>query len=361
MFPMTGSFRFNWFDLNGNVQPDLPGIDEYVSIGATPLGMVSTNYLEAIDPNVKIPYEDEFSLALDHELLNNLRIGVRYINRERKRIMGSVLYDQGTKRYWYTYEQAPDWWVPFTTTVPAYSIYPAETLTMYFMSNDAPGLNYRLTNVPEGQMKYQTYEINFEKRMSDGWQIGGSFNYTNLEGNYALSLNSNYSMNVFSTPNSFVNSYGELPFSRPIMLRLYGSFVLPLDLMFSFVYLHQDGSPWGRTVSVRPPTDWAAANNVRVVAYSVYVEKPGTRREQPSDSLDIKMAKDILLGPGRLGLSMDVFNLLGTYTIADIRNPAGTWLPADANTTSGTYTPGTMRVTGINGFRLVKFSIGYSF
>jgi len=97
------------------------------------------------------------------------------------------------------------------------------------------------------------------------------------------------------------------------------------------------------------------------VAYSVYVEKPGTRREQPSDSLDIKMAKDIHLGPGRLGLSMDIFNLLGTYTITDIRNPAGTWLPTDANVTSGTYTPGTMRVTGINGFRLVKFSIGYSF
>ena len=361
MYPMTGSFTFNWFDLNENGKPDLPGTDRYVSIGSTPLGMVSTSYLNAIDPKVKIPYEDEFSLGADHELIKNLRVGVRFINRSRQRIMGSVLYDQPTQRYWYSYEKAPDWWVPFTTTVPATSIYPGKTLTMYFMSNNAPALNYRLTNVPEGEMKYQTYEVSFEKRMSDGWQIGGSFNYTNLKGNYALSLNSNYTMSVFSTPNSFVNAYGDLPFSRPIMLRLYGTFQLPYDFMFSFVYSHQDGSPWGRTVSVRPPTAWAAANNARVLTYSVYVEPPGTRWEQPSDNLDIKVAKDIPLGPGKLGLSMDVFNLLGAYTITDIRNPAGTWLPTDANTTAGTYTAGTTRVTGIIGSRLVKFSVFFRF
>jgi hypothetical protein len=174
-------------------------------------------------------------------------------------------------------------------------------------------------------MKYETYEFSFEKRMSDGWPIGGSFNYTRLKGNYALSLNSQYSMSVFSSPNSFVNSYGDLPFSRPIMVRLYGSFVLPYDLMFSFIFQHQDGTPWGRTVSVRPPTAWAAANNVNVLAYSVKVEPPWTRWEQPSDNLDIKVVKDIALGPGKLGLSMDVFNLLGVYTITDIRNPGGNW------------------------------------
>jgi len=361
MYPMTGFFTFNWFDLNGNGTPDLPGIDKYVSIGSTPLGMVSTSYLRAIDPNVKIPYEDEFSAGIEHELLKHLNVGVRYINRQRKRIMGDVLYDEATQRYWYSYDKAPDWWVPFTTTIPAYGIYPSKTVIMYFRSNSAPALYSRRTNIPEARMKYETYEFSFEKRMSDGWQIGGSFNYTRLKGNYPLSLNSQYSMGFFSSPNSFVNSYGDLPFSRPIMVRLYGSFILPYEFMFSFIYSHQDGSPWGRTVSVRPPTAWAAANNVNVLAYSINVEPPGTRWEQPSDNIDIKVAKDIALGPGRLGLSMDVFNLLGAYTITDIRNPAGTWLPKDNNTASGTYTPGTTRLTGITGSRLLKFSIYYRF
>ena len=361
MYPMMGSFTFNWFDLNANGAPDLPGVDKYVSIGSTPLGMVSTNYLKAIDPNIKIPFEDEFAVGVDRELLKNLRIGVRYTNRTRQRIMGSVLYDQDTKRYWYTYDKAPDWWVPFTTTIPATGIYPAQTATMYFMSNNAPALNYRLTNLPEASMKYQSFEFSFEKRMSDGWQIGGSLNYTKLKGNYSLSLNSNYSTGLFSTPNSFVNATGDLPFSRPFMLRLYGTFVLPYDFMFSFIYSHQDGGPWGRTVSVRPPTAWAAANNAKVLAYSIYVEPPGTRWEQPSDNLDIKISKDLPLGFGRFGLSMDVFNLLGAYTITDIRNPAGTWLPTDADTTAGTYTAGQTRLTGIIGYRLVKFSIFYKF
>ena len=361
MYPMTGSFRFNWFDLNGNGTPDAPPIDKYVSIGSTPLGMVSTSYLQAIDPNVKMPYEDEFAVGIEHELIKHLNVGVRYVNRQRKRIMGSVLYDTNTQRYWYSYDKAPDWWVPFTTTIPTTGIYPAHTATMYFRSNSAPALNYRLTNIPEGSMKYETYEFSFEKRMSDGWQIGGSFNYTRLKGNYALSLNSSYTMSAFASPNSFVNAYGDLPFSRPVMARLYGTFVLPYDVMFSFIFNHQDGGPWGRTVSVRPPTAWAAANNVNVLAYSIYVEPPGTRWEQPSDNLDIRMEKDFNIGPGKLGFYMDVFNLLGAYTITDVRNPAGTWLPADINSTAGTYTAGTTRITGITGFRLVKFSILYRF
>lgn len=361
MYPMTGTFRFNWYDLNENRVPDLPGIDKYVSIGATPLGMVSTAYLEAIDPNVKIPYEDEFAVSIEHEVLKDLNVGVRYVNRERKRIMGRVLYDKNTQRYWYSYDKAPDLWVPFTTTVPAYNIYPDQTVTMYFMSNNAPSLDYRLTNIPEAKMKYQTYEINFEKRWANGWQIGGSFNHTSLKGNYSLSLNSAYSMSVYSTPNSFVNSYGDLPFSRPIMIRFYGTFQLPYDFVFGFIYSHQDGAPWGRTVSVRPPNAWAAANNVRVLSYTIYVEPPGTRREQPSDNLDVRIGKDFPVGPGILSFFMDVYNLLGAYTISDIRNPGGTWLPVDANTTIGTYKPGKTGLTGISGSRICKLSISYKF
>ena len=131
--------------------------------------------------------------------------------------------------------------------------------------------------------------------------------------------------------------------------------------MFSFFYQHIDGSPWGRTVNVEPPAGWAEAHNAATYPYGIYVEKPGTRRNEASDSLDLRLEKDFRLGPGKLGLYVDIFNLLGAYTLTVRKNPAGTWRPADENTSEGEYTPGSLGLRGFSGSRLIKFSVFYRF
>jgi hypothetical protein len=182
-----------------------------------------------------------------------------------------------------------------------------------------------------------------------------------MKGNYPMTRNSSYSQGTFYDANAFVNSYGNMPFSRPIMAKLYGTVRLPYDFMFSFIFMHTDGPPWGRTVSVQPPEAWAAAHNARTWTESIYVEPPGTRWDQPYDNLDLRVEKDFALGPGKLGVYMDVFNLLGAYTISAVKNPAGTWIPTDANTTAGTYAPGFIGLTGVTGTRIIKFSLLYKF
>ena len=232
---------------------------------------------------------------------------------------------------------------------------------MYFLSNDAPEQFNRLTNIPEGVMKYNSVEASFDKRFSNGWQLGGSVNFSKATGNYPVGYASWASFGNFSSANSFVNRYGELPYSRPILVKLYGTFSFPYQIMFSFFYRHTDGSPWGRTVTVRPPEDWAAANNASTASYSIYVEPPGTYRNESSDSLDVRLEKDFNLGPGKLGIYMDVFNLLGAYTLNVAQNPGGTWRPADENTTEGTYTVGSTGLRGFAGSRQFRFSLFYRF
>jgi len=363
MYPLTWrSFTFDWWDLNNNGKPDAPPIDRYrEALGATPLVMVSDAYLKSIDPNVKVPYVDEFSLGLAHELLKDLKVGVDYIYRRRGNILGRVLWDEKTGRYWYTYEKAPDWWIPFRTIVPAYGGFPAKEVTMYFLSNNAPASFYRLTNVPEASWKYQTFEIYFNKRMSNGWQLGGSVNYSKSKGNYPVKVSSLYSFGVFSNANSFVNAYGELPYSYPLVIKLYGTFQLPYQIMFSFIFQHIDGSPWCRTVRVVPPSNWAAAHNVSTVPYTINVETPGTRWNEPYDNIDIRIEKDFIVGPGRLGFYIDIFNLLGAYTLTIVKDPAGTWRPADENTAQGTYTPISTGLKGFSGYREIRFSVLYRF
>lgn len=363
MYPLTWrSFTWNWWDDNANGQPDVPGTDHYEeAYGDTPLAMISTAYLDAIDPDIKVPFVDELTLGIEHELVKDIRVSARFIHKDRKNIMGSVLWDKASDRYWYTQDLAPEWWIPFTTTVPATGSYPAQEVTLYFLSNDAPDQFRRLTNIPEAKLKYDSLEIGFDKRLAKGWQLGGSVNYTKSKGNYSLGYASWQSQGVFSSPNSFVNAYGEMTYSRPLMVKLYGTFMLPYRFLFSFFYTHYDGSPWGRTVTVRPPAEWAAANNAATTGYSIYVSPPGTYRNEAADNLDLRIGKDFKLGPGSLEAYMNVFNLLGAYTLTVAKNPAGTWRPADENTTEGTYTVGSTGLRGFAGSRQFRFSLSYKF
>lgn len=363
MYPLTWrSFSWNWWDNNHNGTPDLPGIDEYQEAwGDTPLAMVSTAYLDAIDPDVKVPYVDEITVGLEHELVKNLRVSARYIHKNRQNILGSVLWDKASDRYWYSHDLAPEWWVPFTTTVPATGSYPAQDVTMYFLSNDAPDQFHRLTNIPEAVFKYDTVEISFDKRLAQNWQLGGSVNFTKSKGNYPMSYASWGSQGVFSSANAFVNSYGDMPYGRPLVIKLYGTFILPYDFMFSFFYTHSDGSPWGRTVTVQPPAAWAAAHNVSRTGYSIYVNSPGTYWNEASDNIDLRLGKDLRLGPGSLGAYVNIFNLLGAYTLTVAKNPGGTWRPADENATDGTYTAGSTGLRGFSGSRQFRFSLSYKF
>ena len=356
------NFNFRWWDLNNNGQPDLPGVDQYEHYGSTPLAMLSTAYLDAIDPDIKITYDNEFTLSLVHEVADDLGVSVSYINKSRKNIMSMVLYDVDSGKYWNSYENAAEWWVPFTTTIPADGEFPASTVTMYFQSTDAPAEFNRLTNIPEATHKYQALEFSFTKRMSHGWQLGGSVVISKLKGNWGPRSGTMYGLSGFRNANYYVNSDGDLQLSRPLLIKLFGSFTLPYGFLASFFYSQENGQPWGRTVTVVPPAAWAAANNARTWSYGINVEPRGTHREKSIDIVDLRLEKEFNFGRyGRVGLFVDVFNLLGYTEIFVTENPGGTWKPADANTSAGSYSPGWTGITGHRGTRIFKFSVRYSF
>jgi hypothetical protein len=220
---------------------------------------------------------------------------------------------------------------------------------------------YRLTNVPEARWKSRSFEIFFNKRMSQGWMLGGSVNFLKSVGNFPIGWSESYSWGILANPNGFVNGYGELNWSRPLIIKLYGTFVLPYRILFSFFYQHIDGTPWNRTVTVIPPSQWAIAHNASTISYSINVEPRGCRRNEASDNIDIRLEKNFKLGPGRLGFYIDVFNLLGAYQLNVTKNPAGTWRPIDENTNQGTYKPTSVGLKGFSGYREIRFSFDYNF
>jgi len=358
-------YSFNWWDLNNNGIPDEPPIDSYEHYGlSSPAGMQSDTFLNSIDPDIKVTYTDEISVSLEHELTTDFRVSVGWFYKNRKNLWSDLLYDYESGRYWNTYEKAPDWWIPFTTTIPAYENFPAQELTMYFMSKDAPAQSIRRTNVPEAKLKYQSLEFLFNKRMSNGWQLGGSVVLSEQKGNYRLWHGAAYAglAGDFLNPNYYVNMDGDMRMSRPLMVKIYGTVTLPYNFLASFLYVHADGEAWGRTVRVVPPADWVAANNAKSDSYVINVESKGTRRIQAIDTVDLRLEKEFLLGKyGTFGVFVDVFNLLGRTTMSVKQDPAGSWKPADVNTTVGSFSPSWMGVSGHSGTTIYKFSVRYSF
>jgi hypothetical protein len=272
-----------------------------------------------------------------------------FIYRDRKNFTANLNYDQTTGTYWNLLEQHPEWWVPFTTTVPAYLGFPAENVTVYYRSLNAPLSFGVLTNVPQQRFRYTGLELTFVKRMHDGWSLGGSFNYSYQWDNGG-----------FANPSSRINAEGRR--GVPWWVKLYGTFQIPYGFVASFIYTHPAGGWWARPVSVSAPTAWIQANNVTSGSVSATIEDPNSRRSLQSDNMDFRVEKEFQIGKiGKFGLFLDIFNLLGNSYPSVGYNPAGTWKPVDNNTGVGSYTPGQMIVTGISGVRSFRLSARFNF
>jgi hypothetical protein len=249
--------------------------------------------------------------------------------------------------------------------VPAYGNFPAVDVTVYYLKADHPEEFYRKTNLPDDMLKhrYHSFELSFDKRFSNGWSLGGSFVYTDLKGN--LEYNSGSILTAFADPNYLVNSYGGLIASVPIVIKLFGSVTLPQKFILSFFFDHIDGNGWGRNVNVVAPLAWRQANNIYQFdpSNSVILEPSGTRKNQSSETLDLRVEKEFSFGRhGKLGVFCDIFNLLGFHSFSANVNPGGTWNPNAENSTSGKFTPskiGFNTITG--GVRTFKFSARYTF
>ncbi len=352
------SFPLNWFDTNHDGIPDLG--DKFVQADNTnPLDMIGNTWKQTIDPNLKTPHIDEFGAGIDHEIARDVKLSANFIVRNWGNLISNPYYDLTTGKYWS--DVSSGYWVPFTTTVPSAGPgFPAEQLTMYFRKADSPAQFTRLTNIPDATARYTALDLTLNKRMSHNWQLGGSVVFSKMAGTYPGTSSSPYG--YFRTPDYLINRDGRIGVDRPLQVKLWGSAMMPYQLQASFFFTYLEGTPWARSVTVVPPSGWAAANGTATFGESVLLETPGTRRTPGESNLDLRVEKQLRIKKHQFGLFVDVFNALGfVYPTATV-NPAGTWLPTDNNSSQGTFSPTNTRLTGLDkGVRTVKLSIRYSF
>ena len=360
-------FPFYWIDTNLN--QEIEQSDRFSPMPADFRIMDLEFTKSRLDPNTKSPLTDEFTVGIWHELFRNFSLGLNFIYKDKKNILEDALYSPDTDEWWNTLDKpaAQKYWIPFNTTVPS-DEYGDVDITFYVskLPPDAPEWLYRLSNIPELKRRYWAFELIFDKRMSNGWQLAGSVVYSKAYGTIGGFYGESWGWSgAADTPNFYINRYGRMDIDRPLQIKLMGTAQLPYKIFLSAYYFFISGAPWSRDVSIRPPSSWTTPQNAFRTFYYVLLENPGTRRYRSSNYLSLRLEKEFLLGElGTLSFYVDVFNVLGWSSVTIGQDDAYRWEPAAEGydqTGKLTLDSNYQYISELSGRRTVKFSIRFSF
>jgi hypothetical protein len=360
------SHAFLWFDENADGK--VSSVDGFSLVSYDFRVYKTEFYRQSVDEDLSAPVITEWSAGLEQQLARDFTLSARYIVRRHANNIGHTLFDPSTGVSWARVEDSPEgWWIPFATVVPGGDDYDDVPMTLYFPSVTAPSYFEKIENVPELEAKYESLELVVHKRMSHNWQLFGSLSWNRATGTTSLASrwSAGYS-SVLLTPNSFINvaTTDRLLQDRPLIARLAGTVRFRGNVFASFLLKAQSGAPWGRTVTVIPPADWAETNGARTVPTTVYLESPGARRFGSWKNLDLRVEKEFLkAGRRSFGISVDVLNVLGDkYRTLDL-DDGGSWRPdgegasAGTRVLSGTYNTYWPRW----GTRVIRFNLNLGF
>jgi hypothetical protein len=248
----------------------------------------------AIDPNVRLPYSDQFTVGLERTIMKDASIGVTFIYREYKDFIARVNDVSKWYKKTFTFKDENG---------------QSQTIDVYGKTADTPEDHFLITNPKEGMSDaviitpkntYKGLTFTFNKRFSDGWMFHVDYTYSVAKGNMSNSTNAAWGGYYFENPNRQINRYGPLPYDAPHALNVYGTVALPFGFVFSPRFLYQSGYNWTRFVK--------ATNTPEKV--DVYIEPRGAHRVPPYVALDLRLEKILAFTQKyRLGLILDAFNI----------------------------------------------------
>jgi hypothetical protein len=303
--------RFHQGILTGEGSQNHPGLTPVTTMQFDPATGGYTTFVKvddpkvnvAIDPHMRSPRTDEYSIGVDRELVSRLSASIAYVHKAGTDYIGWT--DVGGQ-----YRQD-------TRTLPDGRTIPVSVLT-----NSAADRRFLVTN-PNGYfLTYDGLLLAAEKRMSNGWQAFGSYTYSKVYGLQSdsgatpggpqLSTVANATPITFGQdPNDLTNARGRLPNDRPHLFRIMGKAGVPrTGVSISANMQYFSGKPWAATTQVL----LGAQGNPRI-----FLEPRGTRRLSSQSLLDLRASKTIAAGEStRIELFVDVLNALNGSAEEDL-------------------------------------------
>jgi hypothetical protein len=269
---LGGDYR-SWNDANGDNVAQLSELGP----STRPYG----GLVNKIDPNLKQPYSDEYDLGVEHQLVENLSVGVTYYRRNnRRRFSGLNLA------------------VPESAYTPIQVAGPAGPVTVYNQDPTTLGLANRLiTNVASLDDTYNGVEFSATKRMANRWQLLAGLTVGRDKGLYDRGLNDD-----FNNPNLNIDRADSIiGQDSTYIAKVIGTYNLPREFSLSTNLRYSTGQPVAQQVTVK---------GLNQGTVSVLNQPVGAVRLDNVTLWDLRGSKAFTFGRYRIEATVDVFNLL---------------------------------------------------
>jgi len=269
-----------------------------------------------MDPDIKHPYMTQWTVGIERELFKDTSLGVTYIDRKWNNLVGHydtlgvyeprTVYSPELDREFTVYERTLD-------TLDTYS---------YIITNlkKSPDLPYILETP---YRKYQGIEVLFNKRFSNRWQLLMSYVYGKATGTvdngFGEDVGAAWTADK-SDPNIWINAKGNLTNDPTHMIKVQGTYVLPLDISLTGYFWAITGNSW----TTRVLTDVFNQGQI-----TFFTEARGSNHYPIQKILNLRLEKIFTLAKKyRLGVMFDVFNVFNDDAIRDWGTRIGyDWVP----------------------------------
>jgi hypothetical protein len=294
--------RFSQGVLTGELEPFHPGATatttrSFVATTGDYTGtarVVDPKINLQLDPHMRAPHTDEFSIGVDREVGRHLALSAAYVRKDGANFIGWT--DVGGQ-----YREE-------TRTLAD-----GRSIPVFVLTNAPSARRFKLTNPPEYSLTYNGFVMAVEKRRSHGWQAFGSYTFskafgllpssgTTAAGAQASTISPPQPLTFGRDPNDLTNARGLLPNDRPHMFRVMGSVDVPrtgVTLAANLQYF--SGKPWAATAQ----TGQLPQGDLRIL-----IEPRGSRRMSSQSPLDVRVSRAFHFGDQRVELLVDVLNVL---------------------------------------------------
>jgi outer membrane receptor protein involved in Fe transport len=275
------SNRCAWTDTNGDLYAQADELARCTgwSGGATTV----------LDPDLRRPFNREYSIGVEHSLTANIRMSVMAHRRENRDLYGIANLAVPTDSY-----------IPVVITNPLTN----EPLTIY---NQNPALAGRQNNLRMNSSKldstYNGIELSMVRRFGTRSQLSGGYHYGKDRGRI--------STGELNDPNDDIFTDGAVGNDEPHQFKLSGNTMLPWEISFSGSFITNTGHPRQRTLNVGRtlvPTLTRATQTVRL-------EPNDSERYENWMQLDLRVGRNFNLNGMRLEPFVDGYNLLNANTV----------------------------------------------
>jgi hypothetical protein len=264
-----------------------------------------------LDPDLKLPYTDEFVAGLDQQLRSDTTVRftyVRKLERNRMKLQNTAIpFDaynipvQVLDRGRDFASAADDRFITLYSLDPAYVGRRADLLT----------------NDPAHKSDFATYNVEVVKRLSNKSQLLTGFDLSKYNTwSFASAISQDIATDTGGGPPQDPNRqlYNNYLDYWHWQYKALGSYELPYGVSVSGSVRVTKGEPYGRTLN---------AGGLTQGSVTLTVERMGTFFYPTSTLVDLRFAKSLPVGRGRLEGLLDVFNLTNSSAVLSTNNLTG--------------------------------------